>query len=79
MTEIPEPYPDSEGGPAFPAHFQSGNTAVGWYGLSTRDWFAGMALQGLLSSGVPRDAVYAVPDEAYRLADSMIEARKAKL
>lgn len=48
-------------------------------GMSLRDWFAGMAMQGLLSSEDKEDiAVYeCVAEMAYRQADAMMEARKA--
>jgi len=43
-------------------------------GMTLRDWFAGQALVGLLSrSDVP--LAHAVPDNAYMIADAMLEAR----
>ena len=64
-------------GPAFP----SCSVAVGFdavsrqviqtEGLTIRDWFAGQALIGLISSGIFTDA----NKEAYRIADSMIQQR----
>lgn len=44
-------------------------------GMTLRDWFAGMALQGLLAS----KSVYhfdTASAEAYSAADAMMEARK---
>jgi len=45
---------EKDGGPAFSVgrysmHPDTSETRVVEYGLSVRDWFAGMALQGLLS------------------------------
>ena len=44
-------------------------------GLSVRDWFAGMALQGLLSND-SRMPWATAASEAYEYADAMIEERK---
>ena len=49
-------------------------------GMSLRDWFAGMALQGLVAhygaSGIKRDIEDGQP---YKLADLMLAARKEGL
>ena len=56
----------------------------GSYGMTLRDWFAGMALQGMLCANAPAmdevtdqnvDAVLA--REAYASADAMLKAREA--
>jgi hypothetical protein len=65
--------------PAFPvvAHQNVYST-----GMDLRDWFAGMALQGLIPIvGIPCDEVDNLWDldtakRAYALADAMLEARK---
>jgi len=45
-------------------------------GMSLRDWFAGMALQGLLSFPDSRPEYYhGYAESAYKYADAMIEAR----
>lgn len=75
----------NDGGPAFPVmHNIDGNLVpsprVEYMGMSLRDWFAGMALQGLLARGVSnvnlngRSAI-SVTDAAYEIADAMILAR----
>lgn len=68
----------NDGGPAFPV--TSDNYAAKWCGdgMSLRDYFAAKALQGMLAD----TSVQAPPSEfahnAYKLADAMLEARKAK-
>lgn len=72
-----------DGGPAFPVHcdYSSGKprgiqtgSLTGWAeGMTLRDWFAGMALQGDLSYGeTPTDATI---KRAYLAADKMIAER----
>lgn len=77
-----------DGGPAFPVDSQMlspDSTKADIkkaQGMSLRDWFAGMALQGLLgcqSSGYEysEDFKYtAATKEAYGFADAMLAARK---
>lgn len=67
------------GGPAFPV---ADDTALD--GMSLRDWFAGQALCGDMTSGnetwsndTPQRILCARAELFYRLADAMIEARKA--
>lgn len=66
-----------DGGPAFPQGFDGGPYDGG---MSLRDWFAGMALQGLLAHviGVEgangRASKYA--ERSYQYADAMLAARK---
>ena len=59
------------GGPAYPASND--------VGLTKRDWFAGMALQGMMSRDC-FDSGQATPEQrstlAYIEADAMLEARK---
>ncbi len=61
-----------DAGPAFPV----ANVNLR-YGMSLRDWFAGMALSGFCSnaswSGISQDII---AESAYIKADAMIEARK---
>lgn len=85
-----------DGGPAFPVAGHTGENPeltaygkLGHPGMSLRDWFAGMALQGLLSnSGGPIQAngmsgwgwvncgKKDVADVVWEIADAMIAARK---
>jgi hypothetical protein len=50
-------------------------------GMSLRDWFAGQALSGILSGPcsrpmVPMSEWLDAPQQAYRIADAMLAARK---
>ena len=71
-----------DGGPAFPAqHF---DLADGEHGMTLRDWYAGMAMQGLFA-GLDRDAQRFMAREAepaaamakacYAMADAMLKER----
>lgn len=70
MSEI------KDGGPAFPSHGTMGE--VNYQGMSLRDWFAGMAMQGLLAAPVGKvvDPARAnetdIAREAFILAEAMI-------
>lgn len=73
----------NDGGPAFPVATifnphsgEPANTGQYWdgNGMSLRDWFAGMALQGTVSSGEPEDVKHNAI-VAYRNADAMLAER----
>ena len=71
MSEI------NDGGPAFPnAHFND------VFGMTLRDHFAGLAMQGWLST-FPEDMaiqhvhVEGIAGLSYRMADAMLKAREA--
>lgn len=82
-----------DGGPAFPNPLAASEHAFGTVdeyangrlnGMSLRDWFAGMALQGLLACTLDspgedypdkRDKLCRV---AFEYADAMLDARKEK-
>lgn len=84
---------NTDGGPAFPTDRRKAENYMdeGGYGrcrmitvneggMSLRDWFAGMALQGIVSNYVKRlDAGDSDADrwaeECYSIADSMLEER----
>jgi hypothetical protein len=72
-----------DGGPAFPCAEHGIHQAEN--GMSLRDWFAGMALQGMLA--FPEDEATSesfaqitkrFSEGAYVYADAMLAARKAK-
>lgn len=67
-----------DGGPAFPVYTQIlGQTSLG---LSKREWFAGMALQGIISGCYAGNNAGFTPEgnvvAAFEYADLMIERRK---
>ncbi len=76
------------GGPAFPSvhwigegEVQGSQREVIHAGMTLRDWFAGMALQGMLARGpIPPDEPDLTADEytdgAYAYADAMLTERK---
>ncbi len=63
----------NDGGAAFPAEI------TGDPGMSLRDWFAGMALQGIMAHGT-NNVKYPAADaiRAFELADAMIARRDSK-
>ena len=64
----------NDGGPEFPSWNCAENTN---HGMTLRDWFAGMALQGMLANPDFNGANDAsVAGFAYRQADAMIEGRE---
>ena len=72
----------TRGGAAFPRAVNQSAEDSGFEGMDLRDWFAGMALQGMLSSGELADG--SAPDpvnpgevvkEAYQFADAMLTER----
>lgn len=78
---------ERDGGPAFPeavAVGPSGDVYPGMSGMSLRDWFAGHALSGWLSSfgemhphPAESGTSEAVARNSYALADALLEARAA--
>ena len=70
------------GGQAFPAlHYQAieNGEEVGDYaqdgGMTLRDWFAGQAICGMISSLKSGDNARVFPQIAYEVADDMIKER----
>jgi hypothetical protein len=72
--------PINDGGPAFPFGQVSeltGHPINGFFapGMSLRDWFAGQALGGMCAKDAHRDWL---AQQAYEIADAMIERREQK-
>jgi len=66
---------------AFPLYFKHPTTGaiVENQGMELRDWFAGLALQGMLSrDDYDYDEMFLESKACYRIADSMIKARESK-
>ena len=67
-----------DGGPAYPATEKNELRNYGTPGMSLRDYFAGQAMQAMLSSSNCPKLVdeKKLADQAYETADAMLEARK---
>ena len=66
-----------DGGPAFPhtleIRYGNGNQGSSVYGgMSLRDWFAGQALNSIITGGFP---VPNIAKAAYEVADAMLAER----
>lgn len=71
-----------DGGQAFPNTYPIESSASGTIGMSLRDWFAGMAMRGVVTAGIgitvhPEAIRKWIAEESYALADAMIAARKS--
>lgn len=71
------------GGPAFPTDCEESPFAKAHAGMTLRDYFAVQALQGMLAHSTRYRSRYshlhwhdAISQEAYEIADSMLQARK---
>jgi len=75
-----------DGGPAFPTDYvaecpecrATWIAAHGHSGMSLRDWFAGMALQGILACEPDWEGEVTMEEWAYERADRMLAAREAR-
>ena len=70
-----------DGGPAFPVAPTMNPDGTVWYhgkdGMSLRDWFAGMALSGVMNKpGNQRSLAVDYAEYCYAIADAMLAARK---
>ena len=67
----------NDGGPAYPIHIPAGSGCGPHIheGMTLRDHFAGLAMQGMLASETV-DAVEEFARVAYRLADAMLAERE---
>jgi hypothetical protein len=63
----------NNGGPAFPV---PSNTFNDMEGMTLRDYFAAKAMQGMLSDSALDAPPGTIATAAYRMADSMLQARK---
>jgi hypothetical protein len=72
----------NDGGPAFP-HRELNSDGLYEFsaGMTLRDWFAGLAMQGALATGYKEGAGrmdwhYMLSTGAYQIADAMLKARE---
>lgn len=73
MSEI------DSGGNAFPYCVWVGDYHNGHNtGMTLRQWFAGMALQGALSRGVEGVEVERIASDSFLMADAMVQAGKGE-
>jgi hypothetical protein len=72
---------ENNGGPAFPTDSESqvALNVMHWEGMSLRDWFAGMAMQGELANQTYPDGEWVkfnrLASISYEIADAMLAAR----
>ena len=76
----------NDGGPAFPGQWYDFQPCTGdqvvreqWSGMTLRDWFAGLAMQGFLAAQIhgfnDRPASGPFASMAYEMADAMLKVR----
>ena len=73
-----EHHKSDDGGPAFPTVAM---TEGGYVGMTLRQWYAGMALQGILSSYATINNIAsaeASAKEAWERADAMLKQQEAQ-
>lgn len=68
-----------DGGPAFPVQesvMSGGSPVPACSGMSLRDWFAGVAMQGIIANPTNRGSTRQVSFMAYATADAMLAERE---
>lgn len=68
----------NDGGPAFPLHIPAVPMGVGpatASGMSIRDYFAAMAMQGQIADNVPYPDMASLAKASYIIADAMLAER----
>ena len=74
----------NDGGPAFPVWELNGKDQpeMTGFGMTLRDWFAGLAMQGLLAAQIhgftDRPANGPFASMSYEMADAMLKAREGE-
>ena len=66
-----------DGEAAFPWHLPAEFASRGEVGMSLRDWFAGLAMQGQIAHGDHNNGsdFEMIADGAYTMADAMLDRR----
>lgn len=65
------------GGPAFPSGLESGHLEPLHQGLTLRDYFAAIAMQGILAEWIGTLSKDELANWSYTYADAMLAAREA--
>jgi hypothetical protein len=65
-----------DSGPAFPSNGTVWSECR--LGITKREWFAGMAMQGFYTGGTKGDSLESIAELSFRMADSMIDAGKKR-
>lgn len=74
----------NDGGRAFPMGYHRDGNSADHQGMTLREWYAGLAMQGLLAAGPtksenpadPEDSIEHKTRHCVRLADALIEELK---
>lgn len=71
----------NDGGPAYPTDSGEYGFQMEWKGMSLRDHFAGLAMQGCIASAVSgykddNGETVSIDEFAYLMADRMLKARE---
>ena len=71
MTDKP-----NDGGPAYPTLHIPDSSPPAWSGMSLRDYFAGQALAGIMTTDIAMEMhSHEIASEAYHRADAMLAER----
>jgi len=61
---------------AFPSNYIWDENNETYNGMDLRDWFAGLAMQGILANEQTKPDSFLICKASYKMADEMMEARK---
>ena len=65
----------NNGGPAFPCDITANGHRIVCDGMTLRDWYAGMAVQGLLSDASVQGTPEEFAQRSFSVADAMLKER----
>ena len=78
MTNIDEPTPRADGGPAFPVVEPNHPTPITLRGMTLRDYFACCAMAGMVERVLWPPNPEKVAADAYKVADAMLVERSQR-